>query len=301
MEKEKKQKIAGWVAVGISAFFANMWAFWGIVENFHEGWYFPNIFNNILMMFGQYLLMPIGFMALASISIKWNKTGALLHLLLAAGAYALFGKMNAGFFFVVIPLISLALLYWFGKLQKKKLAYLLVAGFPLLIIFVLGMVNGYRVSHRYSDNNFESRLIKGNGVELIWAPQGPGWPDSGTNWYDANKICAHLNADGNSLNESEVNIWRLPTIDEAVRSQVYHGSTAGGTWNEITKTASYKNQPDKESPLWNMHIKTIYWWTSSEVNKKEAYIIVYNGGVWPRQKTLKAGYLNFRAVRDVIR
>ena len=80
---------------------------------------------------------------------------------------------------------------------------------------------------------------------------------------------------------------------------VFHGNNAGGTWDSKAIKAGYKKQPDKESPLWNMHLKTIYWWTYTEVNRKEAFIIVYNGGVWPGNKKLKAGYLNFRAVKEV--
>jgi hypothetical protein len=108
-----------------------------------------------------------------------------------------------------------------------------------------------------------------------------------------------LSIDGTKLEKDEVNIWRLPTVDEAVRSMVYHGNNAGGTWNKIDKKAIYKIQPDKESPLWNIHLKTIYWWTSTEVDSSNVYIIVYNGGVWPRKKTLKADFLNFRAVKEL--
>ena len=35
----------------------------------------------------------------------------------------------------------------------------------------------------------------------------------------------------------------------------------------------------------------IYWWTSTEVDDLKDYVIGYNGGVWLRMKTLKAGYL----------
>ena len=79
---------------------------------------------------------------------------------------------------------------------------------------------------------------------------------------------------------------------------MYHGTNAGGVWDATTRKATYKVQPDKESPLWNVQVKTIYWWTSTEANEKEAYIVVYNGGVWPRWKNLKAGSLNFRAVKE---
>jgi hypothetical protein len=297
MDKLNRSKVIAWIAVSISAIFANMWAYWGINENFHEGWYFVSFWNNVALMFGQYLLMPIAFMALAFVSIKWNKVGAICHLVLAVGAYFFFGGMKAGFFLIAMPLLGLAILYWFGRLQRRRFAYFLVLGLPLIQILGIGTFQAIRVANRYDDENMDSRLIKGNGVELIWAPQGPGWPDNGTSWLEAKRICAHLSADGKTLSDKELNIWRLPNINEAVGSMVYHGKNAGGIWNNVSKKASYKDQPDKESPLWNMHLKTIYWWTASEVNDKEAYIIVYNGGVWPRQKKLRVGYLNFRAVK----
>lgn len=298
MDPTKRKRTIGWVAVSISAIFANIWAYWGINENFHEGWYFISFWNNVLLMFGQYLLMPIGFMALAYVSIKWNKVGAVLHLLLAIGAYLLFGRSPAGFLLVAIPLVGLALLYWFGSLERRKLAYVLVLGFPIAQMFGIGTYHAIRVAQRVNDSNFEARSIQGNGVALTWAPRGPGWPDDGVTWASARSICAHLNEKGDSLSQSELNTWRLPTIDEAVRSSVYHGTNAGGVWDSVTKAATYKERPDKESPLWNMHLKTVYWWTSTEASEKEAYIIVYNGGVWPRTKTLRVGYLNFRAVRN---
>jgi len=299
MEKSVRQKIIIWIAICVSAVFANFWAYWGINENFHEGWYFISFWDNVLLMFGQYLLMPLCFMILAFISIRWNKIGSLLHMVLAIGSYFLFGKMKAGFFLVGIPLAGLAFLYWFGKLERRKFAYFLVIGLPLIQIFGIGTFQAIRVAGRYNDNNFVSRLIEGNRVKLMWAPQGPGWPDKGTSWYDAKKICIHLNNDGTKLEDGELNIWRLPTVDEAVRSMVYHGINAGGVWDSTGRKTSYKLNPDKESPLWNIHLKTIYWWTSTEVNESDAYIIVYNGGVWPRKKTSKADYLNFRAVKDI--
>lgn len=295
----KRQKIIIWIAIFTSAVFANLWAYWGINENFHEGWYFVSFWDNVLLMFGQYLLMPIGFMLLAAISIKWNKIGSLAHLLLAVGSYFFFGKLKAGFFLVAIPLVSLSILYWFGKLERRKLAYFLAIGFPLIQIFGIGTYHSIRISNRYNDDNFESRLIEGNGIKLIWAPQGPGWPDNGTSWYDAKDICSHLNSDGTMIQNDELNIWRLPAVDEAVRSSVCHGKNAGGVWDNISRKSTYNHQPDKESPLWNIHLKTIYWWTSTEVNETNAYIIVYNGGVWSRKKTQKTGYLNFRAVKEI--
>jgi len=299
MDNLKRKKTLAWIAVGTSAVFANLWAFWGINENFHEGWYSDNLWSNVLMMVGQYLLVPITFMLLAVVSIRWNKIGAIAHLVLAIGASIFFRGMSGGALLIALPLVGLALLYWFGRLEKRKVAYFLVVILPLAQILGIGTFHVSRVINRYGDNDFQTRSILGNGLELIWAPQGPGWPDSGTSWGEAKLICAYLSEDGTTVTDKELNIWRLPTVDEAVRSMVYHGTNAGGVWDSTSRVATYKEQPDKESPLWNMHLKTIYWWTSSEVNEKQAYIVVYNGGVWPRAKTLKAGYLNFRAVKDI--
>jgi len=38
-KKTKTQLIVGWVAVTVSLFLACLWALWGILENYHEGWY----------------------------------------------------------------------------------------------------------------------------------------------------------------------------------------------------------------------------------------------------------------------
>jgi hypothetical protein len=294
----QRNNIIAWIAVSLSALFTNLWTYWGINENFHEGWYFENLKDNVLMMFGQYLLVPLAFMALAIVSILSYKLGAVLHLFLAAGAYFLFGKLNAGLFFISIPIIIMSILYWYAEIPKKRIALYLTVALPILQMIFIGSFHYHRVSQRLDDKNFESRIITGNAVELIWAPQGPGWPDAGKSWSEAIEICARLNPDGKTLSDTAVNVWRLPTIEEAVRSSVYHGQNAGGSWDAEKKKATYIRQPDKESPLWNLHLKTIYWWTSTEVNQNEAYIIVYNGSVWPRNKKLKVGYLNFRAVKN---
>ena len=296
---ENKKRIIGWIAVSISAIFANLWAYWGINENFHEGWYNINHWDNVLMMFGQYLIVPFAFIILGFVSVRWNKVGAILHVAIAFYMYFHFGQMIAGLLFITIPILSISFLYWFGSIQNKTIAYSIIIVLPLILIISIGSVHLFKVSNRFNDNNFEARNIKGNGVELIWAPAGPGWPDNGTSWEEAKQICSQLSEEGNTISKDELNIWRLPTVEEAVASQVYHGANAGGVWNHQTKKVTYNHQPDKESPIWNVNVKTIYWWTSTSLNDKQAYIIVYNGSVYLRNKKIKMGYLNFRAVKDI--
>ena len=80
-----------------------------------------------------------------------------------------------------------------------------------------------------------------------------------------------------------------------------HGKNAGGVWDPLEEKAVYEHIPDKESPLWDVHSKVIYYWTAdaSIQNQDRAYIIVYHGSVFERFKTESQPYLSFRAVKEV--
>jgi hypothetical protein len=155
-----------------------------------------------------------------------------------------------------------------------------------------------RVSQRLDDGNVGERLVSGNGVALVWAPEGPGWPRQGADWYAAQNVCRHLAEDGLSLTSSPQDRWRLPTTDEAVRSMARHGRNSGGVWDPTAAKAKYETKPDKESPLWQVHSQVIYWWTATSAGDDRAYIIAYDGGVWPRGKDFSPAYLGFRCVRE---
>jgi hypothetical protein len=115
----------------------------------------------------------------------------------------------------------------------------------------------WRVSDRVNDGDFGARLVEGNGVKLVWAPAGPGWPlqigaareDKMMVWTEAAQRCQHLNEDGLTLADSPHNIWRLPTVDEAVRAMARHGKNAGGVWYAEKAVATYQIKPDKETPF----------------------------------------------------
>jgi hypothetical protein len=77
-----------------------------------------------------------------------------------------------------------------------------------------------------------------------------------------------------------------------------HRQNSGGVWDAGNAKATYKTTPDKESPLWNAHSQVIYWWTATEVDEEHAYMIVYDGKVWPRAKQFSPAYLGFRCVRQ---
>jgi hypothetical protein len=299
MKHLDRRLVAGWIAVGLSTAITCFWAFWGIIENFHEGWYYESWLSNVGLMFVQYLSPMLIFMVVTLISIYWPRFGGGLHVIFALLAAWFFQAFtNAATFLLILPLIGLGALYWFGRPQPRKLALFLVVVLPMLMLIISGIGPVIRVSQRIDDGNLQARLVHGNGVNLVWAPDGPGWPRTGENWYEAQQVCQHLSDDGSTLISAPQHNWRLPTVDEAVRSMARHGQNSSGVWDAEIAKATYKTTPDKESPLWNVHSQVIYWWTATVVDEEHAYIIVYDGKVWPRSKQFGPAYLGFRCVKQ---
>lgn len=298
MKDVDKRQITGWIAVSLSIVITCFWAFWGIIENFHEGWYHESWLSNVGLMLVQYLGPMLIFMGVMLTSIIWSRLGGGLHIILALLAIWFFRAFsNAATFLIIIPLIGLGLLYWFGRPQPRRRALVLAIGLPLLILTIFGIEPVLRVSQRIDDGNLQARLVPDNGASLIWAPDGPGWPRAGADWYEAKKVCQYLNENGLTLAPAPQHLWRLPTVDEAVRSMARHGQNSGGVWDAELAKAAYRTTPDKESPLWNIHSQVIYWWTATEVDEERANIIVYDGKVWSRAKHFGPAYLGFRCVK----
>jgi hypothetical protein len=299
MKKVNNQQIMGWIAVGFSTLITCFWAFWGIIENFHEGWYYTSWFSNLGLMFVQYLSPMLIFMVITITSIYKPRIGGGLHViivLLAAWFFQVFS--NVGILLLLIPLIGIGALYWFGRPQPQKIAAALVVGLPMMTLIIAGIKPALRVSQRIDDGNIQARLVQGNDLDLIWAPAGPGWPSVGAYWQEALQVCQHLGDDGLTIAPVSQHIWRLPSVGEAVQSMALHGQNSGGVWHPEIAKASYKTTPDKESPLWNLHSQVIYWWTSTEIDEEKAYIIAYDGKVWPRSKDIGPDYLGFRCVTN---
>lgn len=303
MNKEKRRSIVGWTGVAITTIFSSIWAYWGSIENFHEGWYSVSIWENLFMLLFQYLLFTVIFVLLGVITLKWKIAGIVLHILLAG--FCIWFFSGASFLviglMIVIPIIGLGLLYFFGKPEPKKWAYRSLIFIPFIIIIAVFIPMSIKVSKRINDYDFGVRIVEGNEITLIWAPRGPGWPDSGTTWHEAMDICRYLSEDGTKIMDEVQDIWRLPTVDEAVRSMMLHGENVNGIWYPDDQKAVYDKTPDKESPLWDVHSQVIYYWTceTAKDNEDRAYIIVYHGGVNSKMKIDGQSYLSFRAVKNI--
>lgn len=301
MSKLPKSQIVGWIAIALSTVIACFWAFWGIIENFHEGWFHSSFLMNIGLMFIQYLSPMIIFVLLSLLGLTYPRIGGIVHALIGIVLALILFDLNdaVAMQLIIIPMVLLGILYWFGRPQPLRLAYWTVAGLPLLTLIVCGIEPVVRVAGRINDGNLGERLIEENGVRLIWAAEGNGWTREGVNWQEAVKNCQHLAEDGQTLADTPQNIWRLPTADEAVRSMSRHGVNSGGVWDEQTKTATYRVRPDKESPLWNIYSQVIYWWTANEIDENSAYIIAYDGRVWSRRKRFAPASLGYRCVKPL--
>lgn len=291
------RQIVGWLAVSVSITVAGFWAFWGSIENFHEGWFHSSLGQNLLLMFVQYLSPMLIVILISSIVVRlpW------LALPAFAGSAVLvlwrFRGSRAAIMLIAIPLMALGLLYHFGRPQPFRWALRSLVGIPLLTAVLCGAYPGWRAAHRLDDGNYGKRLVQGNGVALVWAPEGPGWPSGHATWQQARQNCALLKDDGQSLADQPQNLWRLPTVDEAVRSMVFRGQNAGGTWDPVLHQARYKVMPDKDSPLWKVHSQVIYWWTDTQADHNKAYRIAYNGMVFPFEYKGWGNYWAYRCVR----
>jgi Predicted membrane protein len=293
--------IIGWIAVAVSTALAGYWAYWGACENLHEGWYSTSLLKNIAVFIVQYLLISAGFTALALISLKWRTVGLVLFIAVGILFSLLFFHANQWmfWFFIILPLAAIGLLFFFGRPEPLPMARAIVIAVPVIIVIAISVPGFIRISQRLTYEVTGTVETTVNGSTLIWAPSGPGWADGGITWDKASELCSRLSEDGLTLCDEPQNIWRLPTVTEAVGSMMLHGKNAGGTWDKTTAQAKYSVTPDKESPLWNVYSKVIYYWTSEvpENNPQKAYIIVYNGGIYAKSKSVGQDSISFRAVK----
>ena len=356
IEKIFNDRTAGWIGKILLIIITSFWCFWSVGEMYHEGWWGPFYIRLI------YLIPGAAFLILTLIGIKWPRIGGWL-IIVIGGLFTLFfldisfvdGKLIIGRdlagFLVSGPLVFLGVLFLVeGRNQKRRIArgwvphpkwwrrniwYLLALVPPLLILAGWSIHSLPIVLTRIDDRDRGARLIEGNGVTLIWAPEGPGWnwrQDYGgfPSWnmialyglppvgmgdkpgYDTRNgvfasaeemanynLCLYLGEDGLTLEPEPQNIWRMPTVDEYARSLARHGENAGCMWQgESHDQMACERLPDKETPLWAPDLDPIYYWAAEAYNDREAYFVSYNGWVNTAYKAGGNPRHSYRCVRD---
>lgn len=285
--EDRAKKSIGWITAAAAFLMIGVWSYWGINETFHEGWYYPSLWQNILLAVTQYLSVPIMFLALSVFALYYKKAGTAL--IIACGLAAIFFfDSSAGRVVIAIPLALFALGFYRGAFTHRKICAYSFVGIFAIIVLLFGIPHVIRVEHRYNDNNFGTRDVIGNEVTLTWAAQGDGFPLTGVPHSDAQQACSKLDPQGT---------WRLPTREELVRSLTRDNQNAGG-YIDDSGTVHYTTRPDKETPLWNPHSQVIYYWTSESADETRAYLVAYNGYILERSKTSGANYQGYRCVTD---
>jgi hypothetical protein len=358
LNKIFNDRTPGWIAKTLLIVITSFWCYWSLGEMYHEGWWGP--FYHPLI----YLIPGAGFLLLTLIGIQGPRLGGWLIIVLG-GAFAIFflnihfvdGKIavNRDLAGVLIsaPVVLLgALLLIEARNHKKRVAEgwkpstrwgrrnlwtLLAVTPPLLIMVGMSIMELPVVLTRQDDGERGMRTIEGNGVTLVWAPEGPGWnwkQDYGgyPSWnsialyglepvglgdkpgfdVDAGEfasaeemaqynLCLYLSEDGLTLENEPQNIWRMPTVDDYARSLSRHGVNAGCSWDGASQEQMQcEFMPDKETPLWAPDLAPIYYWVAEEADEELGYFVSYNGWV---NATVKSGgnpRHSYRCVRDAL-
>jgi hypothetical protein len=331
------RRLPGYVATSLIALTTTLWTFWGMGEMYYEGWW--GAWHNRL----PYLGLPAICIAFTLVALTWPRLGG--WVIVVAGAaftawrwskQAQLGTLTIKWMLDWFPisglLVVVGLLFllegryrqrrraagWTppGRWLRRNLRYIVAFAPPVLTGVA---VTAYFVPFllvRFDDGDRSIQRIKGNGVTLIWAPQGPGWnwhPLSGRgrrpSWDDlalygvppvgihqqrkgagerayateddmeTTGLCRYLNRDGTILMPEWQGIWRLPTADEVVRTLVGTGSNAGCTWDGVSNSAGCQRQPNKDTPLWAADESPIYYRTADEHDGRAAWCVPYSGGL----------------------
>jgi hypothetical protein len=99
------RRILGRTAVVLSTALSCFWAFWGSIENFHEAWYYRELWRNLGLMAVQYLPWMFIPMTAGLIGLCRPAIGVAVHLALATGILWLFEWHEVGGYLIGIPVL----------------------------------------------------------------------------------------------------------------------------------------------------------------------------------------------------
>jgi hypothetical protein len=277
-----KHKLPGYIATALVTVTTTFWMYWGAMEMYYEGW------GNPYPLPLAYLIPAVACLIFALIALTWPRVGGWLLIIVGIGFTIWWWIMAEGrdwlnwrWVLQTFPLSGM--LAFVGvlfllearnrkRLQaegwkpdprwwKRNLRYLVGVGIPLVLLIGVTVSYAPTLIRRVDDGDRGARLIQGNGVTLIWAPEGPGWnwkqewggypsynslaffgvapiglknrEEIGENVYasfedmQTTGVCAYLSEDGTQLLDEAQYIWRFPTVDEIARSLVIHNQNAG--------------------------------------------------------------------------
>ncbi|MEM7204174.1 MAG: hypothetical protein AAF628_28195 [Planctomycetota bacterium] len=206
---------------------------------------------------------------------------------------------------------------------------------PVLMLLGISAVRLPTVLSRFDDGDRGAKVIAGPDGPLVWAPEGPGWSagaGEGRDWrcYPSwNRLALYgmepvglgdkpdrpegpatmaemqryglfryLDADGTTLHDVPVDVWRMPTVRDLVGCLVRDGVGVGATWHGDVGRATFTTEPDKETPLWAPDRSPIYYWALDDTGATDAFYVSYNGWVGKQPKSFGNSRHGFRFIRS---
>ncbi len=307
----------GLAVIGAIGVFAFAWMAWGAIEMYYEGWWGP------WWQRAFYLVPGVVFVLLGVVAALWPRAGGAVLMIIGA-VYTVFvlaiqigrgATIGVRFLLGWFPVTGAIVLLGAGLMRfgpavppaRRRWAAVAVAGGAMAITVAVSAMWIPRLASRLDDGDRGERRIVGAGIDLIWAPAGPGWnqvePDDWMSWdelawwgadpmptrhatgddMELFGLCRYLSADGTELQDRPAGAWRMPTTDEVVGSLVRDGSPVGCTWDGVSASASCPTEPDKETPLWAPDEAPIYYWTADEFDVDEAWYVNYSGSIVAHQ------------------
>lgn len=350
------RELPGAIGVVIMTLISSFWVLWSTGEFFYEGWgtSFPGPFV---------YLVPGGVAVLLNLAaIRWPFVGGGLLVVVGVGfgGWWLGNTIGAGgtataivIRFLMSGVIAVIGLLFFceGVNRRRKRSsgpapragwwrrnawYVVALAPPAIIVIGFAVFWVPILATRQDDGNRGARLVEGNGVSLVWAPEGPGWnwkqdfggypsweslalygqeplglerkreragPRASRADMDRTGLCRHLSGDGRTLHEAPPGIWRLPTADEMIRSLTIHGENAGCVLPDAFPETRFTRavcarRPDKETPLWAPDREPIYYWVADEFGDDMAFFVNYQGAINAQPKWWGNPRHGYRCVRD---
>jgi hypothetical protein len=201
MNLEVKRKLTtglpGYLAISLLTLVTCLWTCWSVGEMYYEGWW--GAWTNRI----PYLLPMVICWIFTFLALTWPRLGGWI-IFFVGGAFTTWrwvmqvqlGQFTLDWALRWFPIsgifILIALLFlldgrfrhqariagWksYQKWWRRSLGYLIVYGLSFLVAVGVTVHFVPLLSSRYDDGDLGERLIEGNGVTLVWAPAGPGWP-----------------------------------------------------------------------------------------------------------------------------
>ena len=172
----RAEPLAEILMIALTAF----WTYWGAFEMYHEGWW--GAWTNRLPYLAP-IALTLGPTLLA---FRWPRLGGALIAAVGLLAIGMFHNAVAviGLAVVLVGLVFLAA----GQARagepapslpaagwRRRGRYGLAIGLPAAIFLVASAMRLPTVLSRLDDGDRGARRIDGNGLTLVWAPEGPGW------------------------------------------------------------------------------------------------------------------------------